>query len=469
MSMKKSCLAILLTLLMVPAFLPGQQQTDEQKKKQAQKQKNAAQLKTTTAPAAGTKAAPERKPPAPTPAPATTGRNTARMPAPPPTKSYSDPKTGRQWEVNNRGQIATIRDQRTGVTINHGIGENRIVTVRPDNTRIVSVGARVGYVERPLAARPGFVSRTYVVNGVSFARVYQTQVYQGVTVYRYVPAYYYAPAYYGWAMNPWAAPVRYNWGWYGNPWYGFYGGYFAPAPYYPNASLWLTDYLIAQNMQLAYQNQMLQNQQYGGAPAGNGYGAAVPLSPEVKQAVADEVSRQIAGQQAAAAAAQNPGQQPPPQYAENTPPPALDPNQRIFVVSSNLNVMTPDGQTCGLTPADMILRLDTTIQDGDQVNVSVMSSKPGDCPVNTSTQLQVSALQEMHNQFCEQISAGLKTLGDSQGKGGIPAGPAAMQSASTNGQAPADANAAAQLQAQQQYAQQLEADARKATPPPNNQ
>ena len=61
-----------------------------------------------------------------------------------------------------------------------------------------------------------------------------------------------APSYYGWAYNPWAAPVAYGWGWGGSPWYGYYGYYFAPAPVYATPSLWITDYLLAANLQAAY-------------------------------------------------------------------------------------------------------------------------------------------------------------------------------------------------------------------------
>ena len=74
--------------------------------------------------------------------------------------------------------------------------------------------------------------RTYVVNGRSYAAVYRGYPYRGVVYYGYVPAYYYGPAYYGWAYDPWGAPVAYGWGWGVEPWYGYYGGYFAPYPAY---------------------------------------------------------------------------------------------------------------------------------------------------------------------------------------------------------------------------------------------
>ena len=77
--------------------------------------------------------------------------------------------------------------------------------MRPDHSRLVSVGPNRGYLERPLSTRPGFVERTYVVGGRSEVRVYRTFSYHNVIYYRYVPAIYYQPGFYAWAYDPWAA------------------------------------------------------------------------------------------------------------------------------------------------------------------------------------------------------------------------------------------------------------------------
>ena len=68
------------------------------------------------------------------------------------------------------------------------------------------------------------------------------------------------------------------------------------------------------------------------------------MSPEVKQMIDAEVHRQLQAEQAAA---QSPQAQP---ANDQAPPPALDPAQRLFVVSSNLGVSTAEGQECELTP-----------------------------------------------------------------------------------------------------------------------
>jgi hypothetical protein len=73
----------------------------------------------------------------------------------------------------------------------------------------------------------------------------------GVYLHGYMPAYYYPPAYYGWAYNPWPAPAPYAWGWGAASWYGYCGAYFRPYPVYPSAAYWLTDYMVAANLQEA--------------------------------------------------------------------------------------------------------------------------------------------------------------------------------------------------------------------------
>ena len=140
------------------------------------------------------------------------------------------------------------------MTVEHGLrrGDTRIVSEN-NGRRLVSTGPHGGYSERHYIDRNGhtYYQRTYWAGGHPYARVYRGYEYRGVRYYGYVPGYYYHPAFYGWAYNPWAAPVYYNWGWGPAP--GFYEGYFAPAPYYPSASLWLTDFLLAENLKQDYE------------------------------------------------------------------------------------------------------------------------------------------------------------------------------------------------------------------------
>jgi hypothetical protein len=346
--------------------------------------------------------------------------------------------------------------------INHGLrGERQIVTVRPDHSRVVSMGPHRGYVERPYLARGGrtYVQRTYWAGGRPYVRVYRAQYFRGVPYYRYVPPYYYHPMFYGWAYNPWRVPIYYRWGWFGSPWYSFYGGYFAPAPMYPTAALWLTDFLLAEDLRLAYEarrdaeaNAAAAQANQPPPPAAEGQGYTSQITPELKQAIAEEVRAQLAAEQQGASTA---APQPAPSSPE-APPAALDPARRLFVVPSNLAVSTIDGQDCELTSGDIITRLDDTPDDNNRVRVSVSSSKGGDCGVGSTLMVDVNDLQEMQNQFGEKIDSGLKTLADNSGQGGLPPAPDTGTTAGEVPLPPPDANVDSALQAQQQAANQTE-------------
>jgi hypothetical protein len=326
--------------------------------------------------------------------------------------------------------------------------------------RLVAMGPHRGYMERPYYRdRSGraYVQRTYWAHGHPYAYAYRDHFYHGVHYYHYVPGYYYHPVFYGWAYNPWAAPVYYNWGWGPAPW--FYGGYFAPAPYYPSASLWLTDFLLAENLKQAYeakQDAEANPEAYQSgeqpAPPEGGSPAATQLSPEVKAAIEAEVKQQLAAEQAAA---RSPQAQP---ANDQAPPPALDPAQRLFVVSSNVGVSTAEGQECELTPGDVITRIDDTPGDDSKVKVSVMSSKANDCGVGSLPRVGVEDLQEMHNSFREQLDSGLKTLAEKSGSGGLPKAPDTQTSAGEVSPPAPDRNIDTQLADQQKEATQAEAE-----------
>jgi hypothetical protein len=335
------------------------------------------------------------------------------------------------------------------------------VTERNGRT-LVSTGPHGGYVQRRYVpdryGRP-YVQRTYWVHGHPHAYAYRDHLYQGVHYYWYAPPRYYGPRFYGWVYNPWAAPVYYNWGWGPAPW--FYGGYFAPAPFYPTASLWLTDYLLAENLKAAYDAKQEapaspEAYQSGEQPQAQegGSAAATPMSPQVKQMIDTEVHRQLQAEQAEA---QSPQPQP---GSDQAPPPALDPKQRLFVVSSNLGVSSADGQECELTPGDVITRIENTPGGDGKVEVSVMSGKPDDCSVGSSPRVEVSDLQEMNNSFRQQLDAGLKELAEKSGTGGLPKASDTQTTASAAPATAPDPGVDKQLADQQKEATQAEAEVR---------
>jgi hypothetical protein len=404
-------------------------------------------------------------------------------------RTVNRPAPGRQVSLRGggtanirpNGQIRSIN--RNGMHIDHGLNGTRRIESTHNGARIVSTGRGSGYVQRAYVTRNGntYVSRTVVVNRVTYTTVYRSYSYHGYCCYYgYHPAYYYGPAYYGWAYNPWPAPVYYGWGWGGAPWYGYYGGYFAPYPSYPSAAFWLTDYLIAANLQAAYEARAAANaaaanaaandavaatnsapppqSQGGGNDASAANSGTVTLSPEVKAAIAEEVKAQLAAEQSAAKPAAAAGGQQATTTAAGSEevPPALDPARRTFVVASDLAV-SGDGEECQLTAGDVITRITDTPDDDRKVTVSVGASKKSDCAPGKQVAVAVDDLQEMHNHFQEQLDNGMKDLAAKQGSGGLPKAPDTKPVASDVPPPPPDASAEKALQEQQAAADQTEA------------
>jgi hypothetical protein len=370
---------------------------------------------------------------------------------------------GQTVTTNARGEVHRIEAPRglaggNKMVVNRGPGGARLVETGHPGARVVSYGPHRGFVERGVAGRPGYISRTYVVGGRSYAHVYREYRYHGFAYYHYVPAVYYGPGFYGWAVTPWGAPMRYAW--FGlatpAPWFGFYAGYFTPYPTYASPDLWLTDYLIAENLRLAYESQQAGNGGQAPPPSSNEQATAATLSPEMKALIADEVRQQLAAEKAAAV---QPTSSSPQQFTPGTeqPPPAM--NQRFFVVSANLDVTTAAGQACSLTPGDIIQRKGQNVTADGGVDVDVVSSKPGDCAADSRAAVQLADLQEMHNQFREKLDSGLKMLAENQAKG-LPNGPAAGARPVADGTAEPVADAESQLVAQEADAAKLEAQVR---------
>ena len=318
-------------------------------------------------------------------------------------------------------------------------------------SRTVSYGHNRGFVER--GVRPGYVSRTYVGGGRPHAYVYREGRYRGFVYYRYIPPIYYGPGFYGWVVTPWHQPVHYTWFGIGRPapWFGFYAGYWAPYPTYTSPYFWLTDYLIAENLRLAYENQQAANRSRSvvSAPA-----AQQPaLSPAVKALIADEVKQQL---EAEKAAAQTSVISTVSAGGAEAAPSAL--TQRFFVVSSDLDV-TVGRQACSLSPGDIIRRTGKDVSSDGTVAAEVVSSKPGNCAVDAAFFLEIDELQEMQNQFREQIDTGLKLLAENQANG-LPTAPAAQARTVAEGAATPASDAEALLTAQEVEAAELEAQLR---------
>lgn len=366
------------------------------------------------------------------------------------------------------GNATAIHDGK-GMTISRGPrGERTIVTMGSDHSRLVSTGKNSAFAERHFS-RGGhdFVQRSYYVNGQAYARVYAPYTYIGYSYYGYIPGFYYVPAFYGWVYNPWPAPVPYAWGWYGAPWYTPYGYYFAPYPVYPAPAFWLADYALAAGLQAAAEDAesgSLRNEPefvYASAHLGQPVRdkESPLLTPAIKGQIAEQVKQIIADEKDAAARQGNSAAG---SFTPPAVPPSLDSRFTLFIVSANLSLENFYA-ACALTAGDIVRRKDYATNANNTVAVEVVSSKNGDCPIGTASRLKLDDLEEMHDSFREKIDAGLKSLSENQGKGGIPPGPAADPKQVPDGQADPDPSVADELKKQQQAADAAEKDVQAAT------
>jgi hypothetical protein len=312
-----------------------------------------------------------------------------------------------------------------------------------------------GYVERP--AGPGSVTRTFVAGGhVLYARTYRSitwQHYGRVWSYEHVvPAYAFAPAYFGWAYRPWGVRVVYPWGWQAQPWYGVYGAYFTPYPAYVSLDQWLTDEIVAENLQASYEMSLPPSAAPGAppptpppAPAGPGTPASPanpsaqsdqapppPMPTDVKDELDAQIKAQLQEQTNAAQAAPD-------------GPPALRPGHVLFRVVAPLDV--PSGtanQLCSLAPNDYLRRSGDMSPDGT-VPVVVRLSAAGDCRAGTATQISLATLMGMENEQEAQVLNAMNQASQNMGPNGLPRAPGASPVVIPAGQTSQDPQALATL------------------------
>ncbi|HEY6392519.1 MAG TPA: hypothetical protein VIX89_14650 [Bryobacteraceae bacterium] len=359
------------------------------------------------------------------------------------------------------GRDGSVHEVRRGNTvITHGPGGSRhIMSERADHSRIVTNRAGHGYVQRPFSYRGHeYAHRTYYYQGAAYPRYYRTYSYRGVYLETYAPVRYYSPAFYGWVYHPWVTPVYYSWGFASAPWYGYYGGYFAPYQSYPSASFWLTDYLVSQSLTEAYQEQVdaSANLRASAFVAGNGQ---TGLTPDVKQELANEVQRQLAlenaeGQTVAKNAEIDPA-------SSGLPRLLSDNNPHTFVVSSNLSVTDSTGQECSITRGDVILMSGTSLADGNLVPVQVRASKNQECAKGSTVSVSLEDLQDMENHMRATIDQGLGELQSHPAQSGLPAPPPSatappVQAAFAALAPPVDPNVSTELNQEAHNADQVE-------------
>lgn len=370
------------------------------------------------------------------------------------------------------GSRADIHDERRGMDIHHGLnGERRISVERADHSRIYSERGR-GYVQHPYMYHGReFGHRTYYDHGRYYDHYYRRYPYHGAYLDVYAPARYWGPGFYGWAYNPWAAPVAYAWGWGAAPWYGFYGGYFAPYPVYSSAAFWLTDYLVAASLQAAYTAQAAADQQAAAQQAAADSGPPA-LTPDVKQLIADEVKRQLALEnQEAAQNAQNQDIDP----GSSGIARMLSDNQpHVFIAGGSLDLVDSGGIECPISQGDVLEVQFAPPPDANGATAIVLAIKGGnECRKSDIVTVAFNDLQDMQNHVRETIDTGLGDLQSKQGQGGLPPAPPSAQAPPAQAAfaavaPPPDPNAAAEIQQQTQAADQSEQEVASAVPAPTD-
>jgi hypothetical protein len=382
-------------------------------------------------------------------------------------------RSGGAVRIGPEGNVRDVHDAKRGMDVHHGLNGNRSISVeRADHSRLEVERGRPGYVQRGYSYRGhDFGRRAYYYHGREYSRFYRGFGYRGLMLNVYAPGFYYGPGFYGWAYNPWAMPIAFGWGWGGSPWFGYYGGYFAPYPVYPSASYWLTDYMISQDLQTAYAAHQEAGEVDGASAAAGG---PQELTPDVKQQIADEVRNQLAlendeAQRTAHQIDVDPG-------SSGIARMLADGHPHVFVAGSALDLMDANGQECAISDGDALALRTPPPADATAANLVVLASKGGqECQKNSTVTVQLTDLQEMQNQMRATIDQGLQELQAKQGQGGLPQAPPSAQAKPTAPEyaaiaPPPDPNDAADLQGQGQQADQAEKEVTaEATQPSSNQ
>jgi len=186
----------------------------------------------------------------------------------------------------------------------------------------------------------------------------------------------------------------------------------------------------------------------------------VKMSPEVKNALSEEIKITLASEQAEAgksgSSAGNSGGGAP--ATSNEAPPALDPKFRTFMVSSDTSLVAGDNDECALSQGDIIERTSDKPDDDGNVTVKVVAASKNSCAIGKEGPMSTDDLQEMYNSFREQVKDGMSDLAKKQGTGGLPKSPDTTTTAGPVPPPSPDKSAEKSLQDQQAAADQTESD-----------
>jgi hypothetical protein len=352
----------------------------------------------------------------------------------------------RSARFDSSGQVRFVQSKHGGDTTSvvHNFSGSRIVQTHfADGSRVVSYGPHTGFAERPVPGRAGYLSRTYASGGTIHVYVYRTRLYLGIRYSQFVPGAHYRPAFYAYVNSPWPGPVAYSWGTSSED--GVYGAYFTPYPVYSSPDMWLTDYMMNASLQQAYAERQesltpaerAPQTTYSGAPA-----FQATLDPGVKSLIQQQVVADVAAMQTDSAQPNTSQDDSIRAVQQDETPDVLKSSHTVFVVSTDLQVAYGDEQVCALTAGDVLFRRPSAGMAADgTVDLTVVGTKAGSCNLNTPARLNVATLEEMNNQFEQQLQGGLETLAAKQKQGLFPPAPDTTQTQVAAGQdAPQDIN-----------------------------
>jgi hypothetical protein len=233
----------------------------------------------------------------------------------------------------------------------------------------------------------------------SRAYQYERAAYRNTYVYVYQPVYVWYDSY--WFYRPFCSHGfystywSYNWWWFNDPWFGYYGYYYRPYPRYIYPSEWLVDYYWSSLLADEYQDRVdagtIASQQNTIAAQQAEIDA---LKAQLKKQIDDEMLARSKGD------------------TLSLDVKLLDP-ARVYVMSTSINVVTTDATpiTCGLTSGDVIsLAKEGVAADGKTATMMVRSAKAGNCAAGAKILISIEQLQEFENEFNRRLDLGAEKM-----------------------------------------------------------
>ena len=191
----------------------------------------------------------------------------------------------------------------------------------------------------------------------------------------------------------------YNWGWAGQPWYGYYGYYFHPYAHYRYPSEWLVDYYWSSLLSDDYQADIDD-----GAPQ-----TPVVVNQaqiDAQQALMDQIKAQLKIQADDELTARSEG------YTLTIDSKLQDP-AHLYVVSSSMSINTVESAeaTCSLSAGDVLMLAPEGVDASDgTATMLIRSSKIGDCKVGDKVVMSIEELAEFENEFNRRLDLGAEKM-----------------------------------------------------------